>query len=77
MNEEKDAEIRRFKEFELSGVRLEEAEKYRKQKEKDREELSQVHTLRLEKLRERERDTLDRCKFKMQELERASHEHRQ
>jgi hypothetical protein len=38
MQNEKESEMRRFKEFELSNMRLDEAEKYRKKKEKDREE---------------------------------------
>jgi len=44
MRNEKESELRRFKEFELSNMRLEESEKYRVKMEKYREELAEVHT---------------------------------
>ncbi len=44
---DKEAEIRRFKEFQLSNMRIEESEKYRQKMEKYREELSEVHMTRL------------------------------
>ena len=69
--------MRRFKEFELSAMRLEEQQKYMQKKERDREDMQSVHTQRLKKLQDRERDTLERCKFKMNELEKANYEHRQ
>jgi len=44
MRDEKESEMKRFKEFELSNMRLEESEKYRVKMEKYREELTEVHT---------------------------------
>jgi len=42
MKSDLESEMRRFKEFELSNMRLEESEKYRVKMEKYREELSSV-----------------------------------
>lgn len=42
-----------------------------------REELEKSYADKLNKLRDRERDTLDKCANKMKEIETVNHDHRQ
>ncbi len=42
-----------------------------------REELEKNFTEKLQKLRDREKDTIEKCASKMKEIETANHEHRQ
>jgi DNA repair exonuclease SbcCD ATPase subunit len=74
---EVNAEVTRVREFEVSALRLEEAERYRMKMENYRSELEQSYQEKLAKLKDRERDTIEKCKTKMKEIENASHEHRQ
>ena len=45
--------------------------------EQYREELDRIYTEKLQKLRERERDTIERCKQQLKTLEAASYDYRQ
>jgi len=53
--------LTRIREFEFSLVRIEEAEKYKIKMEEYREELERIHLERLNKLRVREKETIDKC----------------
>jgi len=77
MKAELNAEIARIREFELANIRLDEAEKYRIKSEQYREELDRVYTEKLQRLKERERDTIERCKHQLKSLEVASYDYRQ
>lgn len=61
MKAEMAAEITRVREFEIANVRMEEAEKFRLQMQEYREELEKNHMEKLNKLREREKGTLEKC----------------
>ncbi|KAL4502122.1 hypothetical protein ABPG72_000357 [Tetrahymena utriculariae] len=74
---EMNAEVVRIREFEMAAVRMEEQEKYRKLMSEYREELEKGYMDRLTKLREREKDTLEKCTNKMKEIESINHDHRQ
>jgi len=77
MKAELNSEITRIREFELANIRLDEAEKYRLKMEQYRDELDKVYTDKLQKLREREKDTIERCKQQLKALEAASYDYRQ
>lgn len=77
MKAELSSEVTRIREFELANIRLDEAEKYRLKMEQYREELDKVYTDKLQKLREREKDTIERCKQQLKALEAASYDYRQ
>jgi hypothetical protein len=62
MKGEMEAELVRMREFEVSNVRLEEAEKFRVKMEKYREEVDRGYMEKLGRLKERERETIERCK---------------
>lgn len=74
---ELNAEITRVKEFEVSNMRLEEADKYRSKMQNYREELEKNYQDKLNKLRDRERDTLEKSGAKMKELEAMNYNYRQ
>lgn len=57
-----ESEIARIRDFEVTALRIEEAEKYRIKMEQYREELEKMYLDKVNKLRERERDTIERCK---------------
>ena len=63
------AEISRFKQFEVSAIRMAEAEKCRKDKESIRDEMEKMYYSKLEALKERERSTLLTIKSKSKDLE--------
>lgn len=71
------AEVSRMKEIEISAVRIEEASKYRVKMQEYRNELEQVHQDKLARLKQREAETIERCKMKEKEIENASFDHRQ
>lgn len=77
MKAEMNAEIVRIREFEISTVRMEEQEKHRRSMSDYREELEKNYMDKLNKLRDRERDTLEKCTYKMKEIETVNHDHRQ
>lgn len=62
MKTELEAEISRIRDFEIAALKIEEAEKYRLKMEAYREELEKMYLDKVNKLRERERDTIERCK---------------
>ena len=62
MKTDLEAEIARIKDFEIASIRIDEAEKYRIKMEQYREELEKMYLDKVNKLRERERDTIERCK---------------
>jgi oral-facial-digital syndrome 1 protein len=70
-------EIARMREVEISQVRIEEASKFRVKMQEYRNELEQVHQEKLSRLKQREAETIERCKLKEKEIENASFDHRQ
>jgi oral-facial-digital syndrome 1 protein len=58
-------------------VRIEEADKYKAKMEEYREELERIHQERLNKLRAREKETIDKCNERLRFIEAANHDHRQ
>ena len=58
-------EIKRIREFEVSSVRIEESEKHRMMMEKYREEIEKNYQDKLNKLKDREMDIIDKCKERM------------
>ena len=58
-------------------IRIEEAEKYKTRMEEYREELERLHQERLNKLRFREKETIDKCNERLRFIEAANHDHRQ
>lgn len=74
--EDLDNEIRRLKEFEMSKIRMEEAQKYRAKLQEYRDEMESLHQDKLRELKVREQEAWDRIKNKERDLEKMSFEHR-
>lgn len=74
---EMNSELIRFREFEASAIRIEEANRYSQQMENYREELEKTYQERISKFRVREKLSLDQCTDKMKFIETANHDHRQ
>ena len=74
---EVESEIRRFKEIEVSAIRLEEAAKYRNKMQEMRNEIEILYNQKLGVLKEKEKELLDKCIIKEKALESAGFEHRQ
>lgn len=74
---EMSAEISRVKEFECAQIRIDEAEKQRRKMEEYREQLEKNYQDKLSKLRDREKDALDRAAQKMKEIEGLNYHYRQ
>ena len=70
-------EIQRLKEFELSKMRIEEAQKYRKKMEQFTSELQELHLKNVRELKQRESGATSRIKEKERILEQVAYEHRQ
>lgn len=70
-------EIRRLKEFELSKLRMDEAQKYRAKLQEYRDEMETLHQDKLRELKLRESEAWERIKNKEREMEKMSFEHRQ
>ena len=70
-------EVRRLKEFELSKLRMEEAQRYRDKLQAFRDEMETLHLEKVKEIKSREQDALNRLKNKENELEKAAYAHRQ
>ena len=70
-------QIRRLKEFELSRIRMEEADRYREKMESFRQEMETMHLEKVKELKQREENAMDRIKSRENELEKAAYTHRQ
>eukprot|EP00873_Tetraselmis_striata_P011607 jgi/Tetstr1/431871/TSEL_021361.t1 len=70
-------QVERVRELEVSAVRLEEAAKYRRALEEERQELEKIHAERQAKLREREEAQSERLRRQQRDVEGAAFEHRQ
>ena len=69
-------EIQRLKEFEVSKIRMEEAQKYRSKLTSFTEEMERLHLDKVKELRVREQETVSRIKEKERQVEAVAYEHR-
>lgn len=74
---EVEAEVNRFKELELSQLRLQESAKYREKIDEFQNELDSIHQEKIKELKLREREVLTRVREKERQVESAAFEHRQ
>lgn len=70
-------EIQRLKDFEVSKLRMEEAQKYRNKLTEFTDEMEKLHLEKVKELKHREQETLQRIKNKEREVEHVAYEHRQ
>ena len=70
-------EIQRLKDFEVSKIRMDEAQKYRNKLTQFTEEMEKMHLEKVKELKIREQETISRIKSKEREIETAAYEHRQ
>jgi oral-facial-digital syndrome 1 protein len=76
MKAELQAEIAKIREFETQEIRLQEADKHRTKQQEYREELERNYQERLQKLRDRERDIMEKATNKTKELETLNYNYR-
>lgn len=74
---EMEHEVNRLREVEIKAVRLEEAVKYRQQLQSAREDLESQWTIRLEQLKDREKEGTGRLLMREKDLETQLYLHRQ
>jgi oral-facial-digital syndrome 1 protein len=72
-----ESEIRRLREFELSKLRIEEAQKYRQKVQDYRDELEGLQQEKLRELKIRESEAWDRIKNRERDLDKQAFELRQ
>ena len=65
-----ESEVRRLKEFELSRLRIEEAQKYRQKIQEYRDELEGLQQEKLRELKIRESEAWERIKNRERDLEK-------
>ena len=70
-------EIARLRDFEVSKIKMEEAQKYREKLNKFTEEMETLHLQNVKELKNREHETVQRIKEKERQVEQAAYEHRQ
>lgn len=70
-------EIARLRDFEVSKIKMEEAQKYREKLNKFTEEMEALHLQNVKELKNREHETVQRIKEKERQVEQAAYEHRQ
>jgi oral-facial-digital syndrome 1 protein len=70
-------EIQRLKDFEVSKIRMEEAQKYRSKLTQFTEEMEKLHLEKVKELKTREQETVLRIKEKERQVEQVAYEHRQ
>lgn len=75
--EDLESEVRRLKEFELSKLRIEEAQKYRQKIQEYRDELEMLQNDKLRELKLREQEAWDRIKNRERDLDKQAFELRQ
>lgn len=66
--EELESEIKRVREFEIANIRLEEQEKGKLKMREFQEEIENNYRMKMEKLREREAEVIQRVTSKMKEI---------
>lgn len=71
-----ESEIRRLKEFELSKIRMEEAQKYRQKLQEYRDDLERLQQDKLKELKIRENEAWERIKNKERDLDKMQFEYR-
>lgn len=69
-------EIARLRDFEVSKIRMEEAQKYRTKLTEFTEEMENLHLEKVKELKLREQETINRIKNKEREVEKVAFEHR-
>lgn len=72
-----EGEIRRLKEFELSKIRMDEAQKYRQKLQDYRDEIERLQQDKIRELKVRENEALERIKNKERDLDKQAFEYRQ
>ena len=72
-----DSEVRRLKEFEMSKLRIEEAQKYRQKIQEYRDELETLQGNKLRELKLRESEAWERIKNRERDLDKQAFEVRQ
>mmetsp|Transcript_33486 Transcript_33486/g.51417 ORF Transcript_33486/g.51417 Transcript_33486/m.51417 type:complete len:246 (+) Transcript_33486:531-1268(+) len=72
-----DKEIKRLKDFEVSKIRMEEAQRYRDKLNSFTEEMEHLHLEKVKELKMREQETVSRIKDKERQVEHVAYEHRQ
>ena len=76
-NDDLKREIQRLKDFEVSKIRMEEAQKYRQKLTQFTEEMEKLHLEKVKELKVREQETVNRIKDKERQVEGVAYEHRQ
>jgi hypothetical protein len=70
-------EITRLREFEVSRIRMEEAQRYRDKMDSFRSEMEHLHLEKVKELKQREQQAMERIRQRDQDVEKAAYEHRQ
>ena len=70
-------EIQRLRDFEVSKLRMDEAQKYRNKLTQFTEDMEKLHLEKVRELKARETETIERIKNKEREVEKVAFEHRQ
>ncbi len=71
---ELDAELQRYKKYELSEMRAQEADLFTEKLRKHKMELEKLYKEKLKRVKEREKQALDLVKRRTEELEKLSFE---
>ena len=69
-------EINRLRDFEVSKIRMEEAQKYRQKLNDFTQEMENLHLDKVKELKQREQETISRIKNKERDVEQVAFEHR-
>lgn len=69
--------MERIRNFELANIRMEEQERYKLKVKEYQEELEISHRARMEKLRDREAEVIQRVATKMKDIEKYNYDARQ
>lgn len=69
-------EVARLRDFEVSKIRMEEAQKYRSKLTQFTDEMEKLHLEKVKELKIRENETIARIKTKEREVEKVAFEHR-
>jgi hypothetical protein len=75
-DEDLQKEMARLRDFEVSKIRMEEAQKYRSKLSSFTEEMEHLHLEKVKELKIREQETISRIKNKEREVEKVAFEHR-
>lgn len=70
-------EMQRLRDFEVSKIRMDEAQKYRNKLSEFTDEMEKLHLEKVKDLKHREQETIQRIKNKEREVETVAYEHRQ